>query len=95
MMEENKPFQIVNGDGVRVVCDGGCGFEIRVYKDEDREYPCLTVLPLKYRQQPGTRNDDNEILHDKGFVEFAFGSAKSVDVVIDALQILKEHCFEV
>ncbi|MDO4802778.1 MAG: hypothetical protein Q4A15_11490 [Prevotellaceae bacterium] len=73
--------------------DGGCGFKIRDLSHNNKNYSCLTILPLKYKQEPGKRHEDNDIMCDQGFLELAFSNSKSVDVLIDCLQQMKEICF--
>lgn len=95
-MEQNKPFYRFEGiEGVGVLLDGGCGFQLIDFRPEEgKSYPCLRILPLKYKQEPGEMREDNEVVNECGFVEIAFGSEKSLDAMIDALNIMKKHCFK-
>ena len=89
---ENRPFYQAD-EGFGVMLNGGCGFKIRDLNYEGKNYSCLTILPLKYQQEVGIRHDDNDIMCDQGFLELAFASSKSVDVLIKCLRMMKEICF--
>lgn len=91
-MEENKPFYTFRDSrGIGVFLDGGCGFQLGDFREEDKVHPALRIVPLKYKQEPGELNDDNEMILDAGFLEFAFGSVKSIDILIEVLNLMKEE----
>lgn len=90
--EENRPFYQCE-DGFGVLLEGSCGFQIRDLNHEGKKYSCLTIRPLKHKQEPGTRMEDNEVMTDQGFMDLSFATSKSVDVFIECLQQMKEICF--
>ena len=56
-MKENKPFYTFSDSrGIGVFLDGGCGFQLGDFREEDKVHPALRIVPLKYKQEPGVSN---------------------------------------
>lgn len=76
-----------------VLFDGTCGFSLRFQKtSEGGINQALRIYPLEHKQEPGDLEfGTNSIIKDKGFAELAFSSPASIDILIEALEIVKSN----
>lgn len=78
-------------NGVGVLFDGTCGFGLATQVINDKHVNSIIITPLDHQQTPGPRSDDdNPIITDGPMMSLAFTSKESVDVLIGALNTIKE-----
>jgi len=91
MKEKNIPFYNI-GNGVGVEIDGTIGGEFwRKELDDGGVMQSLRLYALDHKQEVGYRGEDNPLMTDGAFIELCFGSPKSVDIVIEWLELLKQE----